>query len=142
MVEDKIGIFLRAMFMENTLLQSYRALFLAVEATLIAAAFALIQLRRDEGILAIWIVMLGIVGLIIGIMWVIVCTAKGKDVDRWRDLLLQTTKAGNLKNCFSYMKSGFSLAGGRVARYWFNWIMPILIIILWIALLIWVVFYR
>ncbi len=127
MSEEKVNIFLRAMSMENSLLQSYRALFLALEAALIAAAFALIRLYEEKGILGV-----GIAGLVIGVMWIIVCHAKGNDVDKWRDCLLEVTKEGDLQGYFSYMESGFSLAGGRVARYWFNWIMPILIIALWI----------
>jgi len=127
MSKEKVNIFLRAMSMENSLLQSYRALFLALEAALIAAAFALIRLYEEKCILGV-----GIARSVIGGMWIIVCHAKGNDVDKWRDCLLEVTKEGDLQGYFSYMESGFSLAGGRVARYWFNWIMPILIIALWI----------
>ena len=131
MSTEKVNIFLRAMSMENSLLQSYRALFLALEAALIAAAFTLIQLFEEKGIVGV-----GIAGLVIGVMWIIVCHAKGNDVDKWRNRLLEVTKEGDIQGYFSYMKSGFSLAGGRFVRYWFNWIMPILIILLWI----WVIF--
>lgn len=126
MNKDKVNIFLRAMSMENSLLQSYRALFLALEAALIAAGFALIRFSAEKGTMAV-----GIGGIIIGLMWIAVCHAKGNDVDRWRDRLLDVTKKGDLEGCFSYMKSGFSFAGGRVARYWFNSIMPALIIAAW-----------
>lgn len=133
MSHEKINIFLTAMSMENSLLQSYRMLFLGLEAALIAARFALI--RSDEGGDTLGI---GVAGLVVGIIWVIVCHAKGNDVNRWRKHLLDETGGGDLKGYFSYMKSGFSLAGGEVARCWFNWIMPILIIALWI----WVTFIR
>ena len=133
MSKEKINIFLRAMSMENSLLQSYRALFLGLEAALIAAGFALIRFPDGKGILGV-----GIAGLVVGVIWIIVCHAKGRDVDKWRGRLLDETKEGDLKGYFSYMKSGFSLTGGRLARCWFNWIMPILIIGLWI----WVMFIR
>lgn len=133
MNKEKVNIFLRAMSMENSLLQSYRALFLALEAALIAAGFALIGFSEEKSIVGV-----GIAGLVIGVMWIIVCHAKGNDVDQWRDSLLEMTKEGDLQGYFSYMKSGLSLVGGRVARYWFNWIMPILVIVLWI----WVIFIR
>ena len=140
MNKEKVNIFLRAMSMENSLLQSYRALFLALEAALIAAGFALIRLSEGKSIVGVGIagLVIGIAGLVISVMWIIVCHAKGNDVDKWRDRLLEVTKEGDLLGHFFYMKSGFSLAGGRVARYWFNLIMPILIIVLWI----WVIFVR
>ena len=140
MNKEKVNIFLRAMSMENSLLQSYRALFLALEAALIAAGFALIRLSEGKSIVGVGIagLVIGIAGLVISVMWIIVCHAKGNDVDKWRDRLLEVTKEGDIQGYFSYVKSGFSLAGGRVARYWFNWIMPVLIILLWI----WVIFIR
>ena len=107
MNKDKVNIFLRAMSMENSVLQSYRALFFALEAALIAVRFALIQFSAEESTVAV-----GIGGVIIGLMWIVVCHAKGNDVNRCRDHLLDVTKEGDLAGCFSYMKSGFSLAGG------------------------------
>ena len=128
---QKISTFLRAMSMENSLLQSYRALFMAIEGALIASAITLIKLFEGSGI-----VLVGLAGLVIGIMWIIVCDAKGKDVDRWRDLLLKVAKKARMYRYFSYMESGFSLAGGRIARYWFNWIMPILIMVFFVWLMV------
>jgi len=133
MGKEEVNIFLKVMSMENSLLQSYRTLFLALEAALIAAGFALIQLFGEKGM--VWV---GIAGLAVGVIWIVVCHAKGKDVDEWRGRLLQATQKGDLQGYFSYMESGFRLAGGRIARYWFNWIMPILIIGLWI----WIMFIR
>lgn len=128
---QKISTFLSAMSMENSLLQSYRALFMAIEGALIASTITLIKLFEGSGI--VWV---GLAGLVIGIMWIIVCDAKGKDVDRWRNLLLKEAKKAHMYPYFSFMKSGFSLAGGRIARYWFNWIMPILIIVFFILLMV------
>ena len=133
-ISDKVCIFLDAMSMENSLLQSYRMLFIAIETILFGAAFASIELLEEKVVL--WII--GGFGLVVGFMWIIVCHAKGRDVDKWRNRLLTETQRGNLKGCFSYMESRLGLAGGKVARYWFNWIMPFLIIGLWI----WITFIR
>lgn len=120
------------MFMENSLLQSYRALFIAIEAALFAVAFGLIKLFVNKGG---ELVGLGLGGLVIGIMWIIVCHAKGKEVDGWRDQLTTAARQARV-GCFSYLESGFGLRAGRVARYWFNWIMPILIIGIWIRVIV------
>jgi len=127
---DKIDtdIALRAMAMENSLLQSYRALFTGIQAALLASAFALIKFEEVR-----WVPWLAVPSLIIGIMWIIVCHAKGNDVDKWMGYL---TEKAEEKNYFTYMKLGFTLTGGRIARYWFNWVMPILIIGLWIWVII------
>jgi len=125
---EEVNIYISAMSMENSLLQSYRTLFLAIEAALFAANFALNQFSAEKFITGI-----EIAGLIIGFMWIIVCHAKGKDVDKWKTLLLEETEK---EDCFSYMESRFSLAGGKVARYWFNWIMPVLVILLWVYIMV------
>lgn len=51
MNKEKVDVFLRAMSTENSLLQNYRALFVALEAVLIAAGFVLIRLSEEKGIL-------------------------------------------------------------------------------------------
>lgn len=128
--EEKTNIFLQAMSMENSLLQSYRALFIAIEAALIAMAFGLSTLFDNK-----WIELVGLGGLVIGIMWIIVCHAKGKEVDGWRDQLTTAARQARV-GCFSYLESGFGLGAGRVARCWFNWIMPILIMWIWICVIV------
>lgn len=136
-ISHNVCIYLDAMSMENSLLQSYRMLFIALETVLFAAVFALLQLQLQlpEGI---GVLVIGVVGLVVGVMWIIVCHAKGRDVDKWRTRLLEETSQGDLQGYFSYMESGLDLAGGKLARYWFNWIMPILIMGLWV----WIIFIR
>ncbi len=124
---DEVSIALQAMTMENSLLQSYRTLFLGLETALFAAVFASFQVFERKGVIEI-----GIGGLVVGLMWMIICHAKARDVDEWMNYL---TNQAVLKGCFAYMKSGFSLAGGRLARYWFNWVNPLLVMALWILVL-------
>lgn len=129
---EKISIYLRAFSMENSLLQSYRSLFTGIEAALFAFVFALIKLFNGR-----WVLGIGVCGILIGVMWIIVCRAKGKDVDLWRDSILAETKEKNeIKDCFTYLNGKSIFSGGKVARIWFNLIMPFLIILLWILIII------
>ncbi len=124
------AIALRALAMENSLLQSYRALFIGIEAALLASAFALSRLDTAE---KVW--MVGVAGLALCASWIVVCRAKGKDVDEWMKYL---TKEAEGKEFFSYMEASFTLQfqGGRFAHHWFNEAMPSLIIGLWVWMII------
>jgi len=124
------AIALRTMAMENSLLQSYRALFIGIEAALLASAFAL---SRLDMAMAEKVWMVGAAGLAFCAFWIIVCAAKGKDVDKWMKYLTEEAKE---KEFFSYMKAGLTFQGGRFARHWFNEAMPSLIIALWIWMII------
>ncbi len=124
------AIALRAMAMENSLLQSYRALFIGIETVLLASAFAL---SRHDIAMADKVWMVGAAGLALCVFWIAVCITKGKDVDKWMKYL---TEEAREKEVFSYMKAGFTFQGGRFARHWFNEAMPSLIIVLWIVIIL------
>ena len=83
------AIALRAMAMENSLLQSYRALFIGIETVLLASAFALS--RPDMAMVEkVW--MVEAAGLAFCAFWIVVCGAKGKDVDKWMKYLTEEAK--------------------------------------------------
>ena len=130
----KISLYLKAMSMENSLLQSYRALFIAIETILFAFVFAIIKSPAPN----LLIVLIGAIGLIICILWIIVCYAKSKDVDSWRDSLIRESKNHNeLEEKFEYLKKpGLSLAGGKFSRICFNYLIPSLMLIIWIGIII------
>ena len=128
--EIDTNVALRAMSMENSLLQSYRALFIGIEAVLLASAFALTKAEDNVGNILTW---LAVAGLVIGVFWIVVCESKAKDVDRWMKYL---TKGAKEMRFFSYMRKGCSLQGGRLARYWFNLVMPVSIMALWIWMIV------
>ena len=122
------AIALRAMAMENSLLQSYRALFIGIETVLLASAFAL---SRPNMAMAEKVWMIEAAGLAFCAFWIVVCTAKARDVHQWMRYLTEEAKE---KQFFSYMKAGWSM---RIASYhWFNEWMPGLIILLWIWIII------
>jgi hypothetical protein len=113
--------------MENNLLQSYRMLFMMVEATLLALAYALFQ----KGLRMLAPV---VIGLLVVIAWVIVCKAKANDVDRWARIII-TFKPIINENWFDYLEPKIKLPGGRIARLLFNYFIPILVVLLWIFIL-------
>lgn len=138
-LKEKINIFLRAMSMENSLLQSYRAMFIALAALLLAALIALTAHYDNR-----WLALIGIPGVSICVMWIILCIAKGKDVDHWRDSIINACQGTEFEALFSYLQpsSGFAREGGRLTRTWFNWLMPALLIALWAGLCMWLVFLK
>lgn len=127
--KDRLQIAWQAFSMENSLLQSYRALFMMVEAALLALGFVLIQYYKGAGIL-----FPGIAGFITIVTWVLVCEAKKRDVDRCRDRIIELqSRVG--EEWSNYLKRRFSLLGGNTARYIFNYVIPVLIAGLWIFLI-------
>ena len=127
---DKIRICLQGLTMENSLLQSYRLLFMAIEAALFALGFVLLQIYQGKGLW--WI---AIFGWLVAILWGIMCYFKAKDIDRWRNRLLKVVGKVGLSEWFEYLKPGFKFAGGRIIRWVFNYLMPLLVIGLWVFLL-------
>ena len=127
--KDRLQIAWQAFSMENSLLQSYRALFMMVEAALLALGFALIQYYKGVGIL-----FPGIAGFITLVTWALVCEAKKRDVDRCRDRIIELqSRVG--EEWSNYLQRRFSLSGGNTARYIFNYVIPVLIAGLWIFLI-------
>ncbi len=138
--KDKLQICWQAFSMENSLLQSYRMLFMMVEAALLALGFMLLDLNDGA-----WIWAPATIGFIVAIIWGVICHYKAKDVDHWRDWITNPKSVvGN--NCFDYLKpevpkSWFKslkiqFKGGRVARWIFNYIMPGLVFLLWIFVVV------
>jgi len=127
---DKIRICLQGLTMENSLLQSYRVLFMAIEAALFALGFVLLQIYQSKGLW--WI---AILGWLVAILWGIMCYFKSKDIDRWRNRLLKVAGKVGLSEWFEYLKPGFKFAGGQIIRWVFNYLMPLLVIGLWVFLL-------
>jgi hypothetical protein len=124
--KDRLQIAWQAFSMENSLLQSYRVLFMMVEAALLALGFMLLELYEGA-----WIWAPASSGFIVAVLWGIICHYKGKDVDEWRDRIINLKSAvGN--DWFEYLKPGVKFPGGRIARWIFNYIIPGLVFLLWI----------
>ena len=128
--EEKLQVCWQAFSMENSLLQSYRTLFMMVEAALLALGFVLLQVYEGAGIL-----FPAIIGWIVAIIWVIICEAKGKDVDTWMKRIISLQPATGT-DWFEYLKPGVKFPGGRIARYLFNYGIPLVIVVLWVIMVI------
>jgi len=152
--KDRLQICWQAFSMENSLLQSYRMLFTMVEAALLALTYVLLvpAIKEPKQLWMIWVAAGFGWGVVIA--WIMICKAKGKDVDRWTDRILgfqpKIEKEWSIigKGWFDYLKpevpkSWFKhptlwfkflwvqFKGGRVARILFNWIIPLLMAGLW-----------
>jgi len=128
--EKKLQVCWQAFSMENSLLQSYRTLFMMVEAVLLALGFVLLQVYEGAGIL-----FPAIIGWIVALIWVIICEAKGKDVDRWMKRIVSLQSATGT-DWFEHLKPGVKFSGGRIARYLFNYVIPLVIVVLWVVMVI------
>lgn len=128
--KEKLQLCWQAFSMENSLLQSYRTLFMMVEAILLALGFVLLQAYGGAGILVP-----AIIGWIVAVIWVIMCEAKGKDVDRWMERIISLQPVTGTA-WFEYLKPGVKLPGGRIARYLFNYAIPLVIVVLWVVMVI------
>ena len=123
---DKLQVCWQAFSMENSLLQSYRTLFMMVEAALLALGFVLLEVYEGTGIL-----FLAVISWLVILIWVIICEAKGKDVDRWMNRIVSLQSVTGT-DWFEYLKPGVKFSGGRLARYLFNYAIPLVIIVLWV----------
>ena len=119
--KDKLQICWQAFSMENSLLQTYRVLFMMVEAALLALAYVLKGPWVWVGAAFGW----SVVGI-----WIRTCEAKGGDVDRWMEQIRGFQSVVG-KGWFDYLKPGVKWSGGRIARILFNKVIPILIAVLW-----------
>ena len=128
--KDRLQICWQAFSTENSLLQSYRMLFMMLEATLLASGFVLLEVFEGS-----WIIVPAIAGWIVAPIWSIACHAKGRDVDKWMKHI-EGLRSILGRDWFDYLKSGAKLTGGRVARYLFNFVMPLLIVVLWIFIVV------
>jgi len=153
--KDRLQIAWQAFSMENSLLQSYRMLFLMVEAALLALAYVLlVPLVKDtKEFWMIWVA--ASLGWGIVIAWIMMCEAKGRDVDRWRDRIVRLQpiienrwsvvgkgwfdylKPEVPKSWFKHLSLWFKslwvqFQGGRLARILFNYVIPIIMAGLWV----------
>ena len=150
--KDRLQIAWQAFSMENSLLQSYRMLFLMVEAALLALAYVL-RIPLIEEFKQFWMIWVAAsLGWGIVIAWIMICEAKGKDVNKWRDRILGfqsiTEKDWSVvgKGWFDYLKpevpkSWFKslwvqFQGGRLARILFNYVIPIIMAGLWVIVVL------
>ena len=127
----KAQFYLQGMSMENSLLQSYRMIFGAIEAILFLVWFQP-PLRSPLVI---------VFGIIFCIAWVLVCLRRGEEVAAWRNKVIEVTRrteAGRFIQERFEPKSKFKGLWQRVAeaRVWLSLVLPLGLIVLWLHLAI------
>ena len=129
---QKIEIYQQCLAMENSLLQSYRNLFLTIEVILLTLAVALLTIDKIE---YIW------VSAVIGIIY---CLASvfvfkwGRDrVDYWRDRIFEEVKDTELEKIFKVYQPLYiwKIPSPTSPRFWFEFISPLIITMLWISII-------
>ena len=142
----EIQFYLHCISSQDSLLQNYRMLFIAIEAVFFGLAYVLDQNGSQE-----LLKIPAIVGIILCFVWIFVCTHRGCMIDRLKKELKQLCE-GNNEN----LKGWFALSYGKasseeclkkpknllhaflgpsekwVPRVVFNFISPLFLIILWI----------
>jgi len=146
-----IQFYLQSISSQDSLLQSYRALFLGIEAVLFGLAYVLYQSRNEA---LIWLP--AMIGIIFSFLWIFVCSHRGCMIDQLKKELKKLTngQTGDLKRWFelSYGKASseeclrIKKLGNLIGTYkgpsekWiprvcFNLFFPIFAISLWIWIL-------
>jgi len=126
---NEVQLYSQTISAQDSLLQSYRILFIAMETILFALAFALYD--NQKGLL--WLPI--ICGLFFGVLWLIICNHRGCMIDKLKAETEQLVKCTNLERWF---KLAYKARGEKcVPRVTFNMLSPALAISLWICL--WVV---
>ena len=120
--------YLSKMVHEDTLLQNYRTLFIALQAILFGFSIALLGNRAGE------IIWLGIAGIVFIIAWILICHFRARELDAWRAKLMEVTKGTDV-GAFLYGRWGTSKVI-PLARYTFNYAVPALLLIAWILLIV------
>ena len=152
-IEDKYrsDFYLQAISSQDMLLQSYRALFLTLEAALLGLAFFLDQSGRGD------LTFPALAGMTLGLVWILVCSHRGYMIDRLKEELKNAMegRTDNLKGWFDLSygggSSGFfswgivcnlvsaTLRGPPekyIPRLSFNLIAPAIVIVIWV--LVWI----
>ena len=116
------------MVLQESLLQWYRALFIALEAALFTFAYFLIQ---NQYLGWAWFpFVLGILGCF---AWMIVCTQRTNFVDKQRDEIEKLVKDSALSRCWDVYAGK---KGRWLAQNIFNVVFPAVVIFLWFLLLL------
>lgn len=145
---DEIQFYLQCISSEDSLLQNYRMLFIAIEAVFFGLAYVLYQIGVEE-----LLKMPAIVGIILCGVWIFVCTHRGCMIDRLKEELKQL-REGNNENLKGWFELSYGKASSEeclkkssnllrafigpsekwVPRVVFNALSPLILIILWILI--------
>jgi hypothetical protein len=126
---DVVQICQNAMAMENATLQSFRSLFLTVEAVALGVGAVLISVNS----LRILILGITIVGILITVPWYLQVQQRTRILDDWMEKIFDSTRGTRVSEHFeNYKKTGVH---GHSIRLWFDIGAPLCVVMLWVMLL-------
>lgn len=128
---QKVGIYQSCLSMENSLLQSYRTLFLTIEVILLALGIALLTMDRIK---YVW--MPAGIGMIFCFASIAIFSWGRKRVDYWRDRIFEEIKGIDLEKIFEIYRPIhiWRIPSLVSPRFWFDVISPLTIGIAWLFL--------
>lgn len=121
---------------ETQLLQTYRMIFLALQAILFAVAFALMQGYEMSKMYVFLMTGVTVSGLWFLFMWIIMCKERSCRAEKWRDEITKLTTTENSPEAkFQVLcKKDWQL---RLMRISFNFLMPAVLIVGWLVFIWW-----
>ncbi|MCK4736771.1 MAG: hypothetical protein KAT65_30225 [Methanophagales archaeon] len=145
---EEIQFYLHCISSQDSLLQNYRMLFIAIETVFFGLAYVLYQTGSRE-----FIKIPAIIGIILCGVWIFVCTHRGCMIDRLKEELKQLCKGSNgnlegwfalsygkasseecLKNPINLLRAFIGPSEKWVPRVVFNFLSPLILLILWILI--------
>lgn len=112
----KLQLYQRLMSMEFSLLAAYVALFLTAESILLALTLFLKDSHKTE------LEIVAIMGIVVGIAFLAYLYCKAREVERWKNKILELTKSTNMEDDFKPWRRwwfwGYRGVGGWMTLIW------------------------
>jgi len=128
------GLFyLTGMFYHDQILQSYRMIFIGIQAVLFGFAYGLKEWSDGTGLEGV-----AAVGLAFCVLWIIITFRRGMYVWVWRDRLLATMDGTEAGDFLRKWEKGMGARGTLIrliTRYIFVFFLPSAIMVVWAVLL-------
>lgn len=130
---QRVEIFQQCLSMENSLLQSYRSLFLTFEVILLTLGVGLLAMGKEGYIL---------IPVIIGLVfcfafWPISSWGRGR-VDYWRDIIFGEVQGTYLEEIFEIYRpvNIWLIPSPASPRFWFDVVSPVIMGTIWVIVLL------
>ncbi len=128
--------YLTGMYYHDMVLQSYRMIFIGLEAVLFGFAYALLQFNEGR-----WVEWIAAIGILFCVLWMLICWRRGMYVWDWRERLLtemQGTEADDFLRKWERGEGGWKTLHFMrpVTRCMFNFVLPPVVVAIWIGLLV------
>jgi len=125
---SKMSLYLQCISAQDTLLQSYRMLFIGTETILFALAFSFLQRPQKD------FIVLSVFGFSVCVFWIIVTNLRGRIIDKLKKKTKILAEESGLLDLF---KLAYGSKGEKfLPRLTFNIILPLSAIGLWVLIIL------